>query len=88
MVIGAVVLLQALQTAQVAILRRDVKRSLRPPPPLATMPELRTRDLTCAICDHFELEHMTERRSPFNALSWACDVQGCNCAGFRRQQHR
>jgi hypothetical protein len=32
-VLGAAVALQSLQTLQIAILRRDVRRSMRPPPP-------------------------------------------------------
>lgn len=40
-VIGAAVALQALQTAQIAILRRDVRRTLYPPPP---------PDDRCAVC--------------------------------------
>lgn len=33
LVLGSLVALQTLQTIQVAILRRDVRNSLRPPPP-------------------------------------------------------
>ena len=43
-VIGAAVALQALQTAQIAILRRDVRRTLYPPPP--PPPELDR----CVVC--------------------------------------
>lgn len=56
-VIGAAVALQALQTAQIAILRRDVRRTLYPPPPPPPPAERFTEyankrmdDHRCAVC--------------------------------------
>jgi hypothetical protein len=40
-VVGGAVALQVLQTIQIAIVGREVKRSLRPPPPPAQPPPLK-----------------------------------------------
>jgi hypothetical protein len=71
LVVGAVVALQALQTIQIVILRRDVRRTLFPPPPPRQPNVPPWVGMRTCLCGHSPTDHYGDR---------GCEL--CPCRGY------